>query len=45
MKANHDKCHFLVSGKNDMTMNASRFKIKSNECERTEFSKLFTWCH
>ena len=31
MKANHDKCHLLVSGKNDVTMNASGFKIKSTE--------------
>ena len=26
MKANHDKCHLLVSGKNNVTMNASGFK-------------------
>ena len=30
MKANYDKCHLLVSGKN----NASGFKIKNSECER-----------
>ena len=34
MKANHDKCHLLVSGKNDVTMNASGFKIKSTEWEK-----------
>ena len=33
MKANHDKCHLLVSGKNNVTMNASGFKIKNTECE------------
>ena len=30
MKANHDKCHLLVSGKNNVTMNASGFKIKNS---------------
>ena len=34
MKANHDKCHLLVSGKNNVTMNASGFKIKNTECEK-----------
>ena len=34
MKANHDKCHILVSGKNNVTMNASGFKIKNTECEK-----------
>ena len=34
MKANHDKCHLLVSGKNNVTMNASGFKIKNSECEK-----------
>ena len=34
MKANHDKCHFLVSGKSNVTMNASGFKIKNTECEK-----------
>ena len=29
MKANHDKCHLLVSGKNNVTMNTSGFKIKN----------------
>ena len=33
IKANHDKCH-LVSGKNNVTMNASEFKIKNSECEK-----------
>ena len=33
-KANHDKCHLPVSGKNDLNMNASAFKIKNNECEK-----------
>ena len=28
MKANYNKCHLLVSGKNNVTMNASWFKIK-----------------
>ena len=34
MKANHDKCHLLVSGKNAVTMNASGFKIKNTKCEK-----------
>ena len=34
MKSNHDKCHLLVSGKNDVTMNASGFKIQNTECEK-----------
>ena len=34
MKANHDKCHILVSGKNNVTMSASGFKIKNTECEK-----------
>ena len=34
MKANHDKCHLLVSGKNNVTMNVSGFKIKNSECEK-----------
>ena len=34
MKANHDKCHLLVSGKNNVTMNASGFKIKNTECKK-----------
>ena len=34
MKANYDKCHLLVSGKNNVTMNASGFKIKNSECEK-----------
>ena len=28
MKANHDKCHLLINGINNVTMNASGFKIK-----------------
>ena len=32
MKVNHDKCHLLVSGKNNMTMDGSGFKIKNTEC-------------
>ena len=28
-KANNDKCHLLVSGKNNVTMNTSGFKIKN----------------
>ena len=35
MKANHDKCHFLVSGKNNVTMSTSGFKIKGTECEKS----------
>ena len=35
MKTNHNKCHLLVSGKNNVTMNASGFKIKN-----TEYKKL-----
>ena len=34
MKTNHNKCHLLVSGKNNVTMNASEFKIKNIECEK-----------
>ena len=34
MKANHNKCHLLVSGKNKVTINASGFKIKNTECEK-----------
>ena len=34
MKANHDKCHLLVSGKNNVTMNASGFKIKNTESKK-----------
>ena len=34
MKVNHNKCHLLVSGKNNVTMNGSGFKIKSTECEK-----------
>ena len=34
MKANYNKCHLLVSGKNNVTMNASGFKIKNSECEK-----------
>ena len=30
MKTNHDKCHFLVSGKNNVTMNLGGFKIKKH---------------
>ena len=32
VKANHDKCHLLVSVKNNVIMNASGFKIKNTEC-------------
>ena len=34
MKANHEKYHLLVSGKNDVAMNTSGFKIKNTECEK-----------
>ena len=34
MKANQDKCHLLVSGKNNVTMNASELKIKNTECQK-----------
>ena len=34
MKANHDKCHLLVSSKNNVTINANGFKIKNTECEK-----------
>ena len=30
MKANHDKCHLLVSGKNNVTMDATGFKVTWN---------------
>ena len=32
--ANYDKCHLLVTGKNNVTMNAIRIKIKNTECEK-----------
>ena len=34
MKANHDKCYLLVSGKNNVTIIANGFKIKNTECEK-----------
>ena len=34
MNANYNKCHLLVTGKNNVTMNASGFKIKNSECEK-----------
>ena len=34
MKANHNKGHLLVRGKNDVTMNASGFKIKNKKTKR-----------
>ena len=34
MKANLNKFHLLVSGKNDVTINASGFKIKHTEWEK-----------
>ena len=34
MTANRDKYHLLVSGKNNVTMNAGGFKIKNTECEK-----------
>ena len=34
MKTNYNKSHLLVSGKNNVTMNASGFKIKNSECEK-----------
>ena len=34
MKANHNKCHLLVGGKNNVPMNASGFKIKKTKREK-----------
>ena len=34
MKKNDDKCHLLLSGKDDMTINASAFKIKNTKCKK-----------
>ena len=34
MKANHDKCHLLISGRNLVTMNISGIDIKNIECEK-----------
>ena len=34
MEANDNKCHLLVSGKNNVTMSASGFKIENTECEK-----------
>ena len=34
IKANHDKCHLLVTGKKDVTISARGFKIKNTECEK-----------
>ena len=53
MKASHDKCYLLVSGKNDVTMNASGFKIKNTKCEKLFEIKVdcglkfqnFRWFH
>ena len=33
-KVNHNKCHLLVSGKNDVTMNASGSKMKNTGREK-----------
>ena len=34
MEANDNKCHLLVSGKNNVTMSARGFKIENTECEK-----------
>ena len=34
MKANHGKSHLLVSGKNNVTIKASGFRIKNTECKK-----------
>ena len=39
MKANHDKCHLVVSGKNNVTVNASGFKINTR-CEKLLGNKV-----
>ena len=41
IKANHDKCHLLVSGKNDVTMSASGCKMKNTE----SYSQLKSIAH
>ena len=42
MKANHDKCHLLVSGKNNVTMNASGFKTL-NAKNYSELKTIADW--
>ena len=44
MEANHDKCHLLVSGKNNVTMNASGFKKKTlNAKNYSELKLIANW--
>ena len=43
MNANHDKCHLLVSGKNNVTMDASGFKIKNTDCVKSVQIRGYFW--
>ena len=43
MKASHSKCHLLVSGKNSVTMNASRLEINKSECEKLLEMSIEDW--
>lgn len=34
LKGKDDKCHFLVSTSQEVTLNVSNFKVKSTACEK-----------
>ena len=34
MKGNADKCHFLVSTSQEVSLNVNNFKIKNSDCEK-----------
>ena len=41
MKGNADKCHFLVSTSQEVSLNVNKFKIKNSDCKNFKFdSKL-----
>ena len=43
MNANHDKCHLPVSGKNNVTMDASGFKIKNTDSVKSVQIRGYFW--
>ena len=43
INANHDKCHLPVSGKNNVTMDASGFKIKNTDCVKSVQIRGYFW--
>ena len=54
MKTNHNKCHYLVSGKKCVTMNICGFEIENTEWEKLlgtradcklKFTYHFDWCY